>query len=108
MNLRALQLSWLALVLLVGCATLATFNSRLAAGYATVAEVRETATTLLEAGVITVDEAQNVQRQADRARAGLELARDLHEANPDAGFDKLEAALTILAAAETWLQERQP
>lgn len=98
----------LILLLLSACATLGvpqadTFNKRLAAGYVTVTGVRNTADTLLSASKITPEDAQNVNDQADNARTGLDLARQIHTSNPPAGDAKLDAVVTGLTALESYL-----
>ncbi len=113
MNRKA-QYAFLALTLtlLAACSQLGipkaeTFNQRLAAGYTTVTSVRNSARILLNASAISATDAQNVQDQADQARAGLDLARSMHTALPDAGEDKLLSAQKILAGLTEYLAQRQ-
>ncbi len=101
----------LLLVVLTACATLGveapkTFNERLAAGYATTTAARDTTATLLTSGKVSASDAQNVQAQLDNARAGLDLAREIHAANPPAGDAKLDAVVTALTALQAYLQSR--
>lgn len=93
---------------LQGCAALGlpspqSFNERLAVGYASVTSARETATSLLNAGKISVGDAENVLEQTDNARAGLDIAREVHATAPDAANAKLTAVLTALKALEAYL-----
>lgn len=101
----------LAASLVQACATLGLtlqgFNERLAVGYSTVTYARDTAGTLLDAGVLTVSEAENVQAQADNFRTALDLARTLRATDPAAGNDKLAATLTALTALADYLRARQ-
>lgn len=99
----------LALLAMVACTTLVpkTFNERLAAGYVTVTSVRQTTTTLLQGGKISSTDAQNVQKQADSVREGLDVARQLKLALPQAGEDKLTATLAVLTSLQTYLEARQ-
>lgn len=90
----------------LGVATPKTFNERLAASYTTVTGIRNTAGTLLVAGKITASDAANVQQQADNARTGLDLARQIHATNPPAGDAKLDAVVTALTALEAYLRTR--
>lgn len=96
------------LLLLSACQTLGvpqadTFNKKLAAGYTTVTGIRNTADALLSAQKITPDDAQNVNDQADNARTGLDLARQMHATNPAAGDARLDAVVTGLAALNAYL-----
>lgn len=107
-------LNWpllVALALLTACAQLGVptaknFGERLAVGYIAVAGVRDGATTLLQARKITADDAQNIQKQADTARAGLDIARNLRATNPGAAEDRLSMTITALTALQTYLQAR--
>lgn len=100
------------LLVLSACTTLGieapkTFNERLAAGYTTVTGVRNVTADLLTAGSITADDAGNVQAQADNARTGLDLAREIHATNPPAGDAKLDAVVTGLSALQAYLQSHK-
>ena len=96
------------LLIVVACATMPqSFNEKLGYGYGTVTEVREVATTLLEADVITAQDAENVQAQADNFRAGLDIARSMRD-DPQADADsKLEAVIAGLKGLQTYLKEKQ-
>lgn len=91
----------------LGMATPQTFNERLAAGYTSVSAVRDSAATLLTAGKIQVKDAENVQAQADNARAGLDLARGMSGTNPLAANDKLSATISLLTGIQQYLLTRQ-
>jgi hypothetical protein len=101
MNLLRKVLVLAALITVAGCAT--DFNGRLATGYQSVTAVRTTTLSLLQAEKIKVDDAQNVQDIADKVRTGLDIARDVHAADPDLGDDKLASALTILETLQKYL-----
>jgi hypothetical protein len=92
-----------ALAVLAGCAT--DFNTRLATGYSAVTGVRQTTTTLLRAEKVSAADAQNVQDTADKARVGLDIARDVHATTPDLAEDKLKSATTILQSLRKYLSE---
>lgn len=100
-----------ALVMLQACAifgapTPKTFNERLAAGLTLNIEVRGTATTLLQANVISVEDAENTLKVTDSAREAIDLARAFGQT--PRGEDKLTFALTILTQARDYLNKRKP
>lgn len=103
---------FLATMLLVACETIGlpvpnTFNEKLATGYVTVTTVRTKTTALLGYGVITIREAENIQKQADTVREGLDIARSLHDQYPQAGKDKLEATLLILNTLNNYVVAKE-
>lgn len=83
-----------------------TFNERLATGYATVTTVRQTATTLLTSQAISSKDAQNIQNQANAARDGLDVARDIRAAFPGQAEDKLTATIQILTALQKYVESK--
>jgi outer membrane protein TolC len=101
-----------ALAVLTACAALGlptaqTFNEKLAVGYGTVTAVRNSATTLVMAGKITPDDAQNVQTQADTARAALDVARTAYRAGDTTGATtKLDTTATVLRALQAYLASK--
>lgn len=99
-----------ALLLLTACATFGpapkTFNQRLAVGITTVTAARTTALTLLTAGKINADDATNVNKQADVAREGLELARTIHASLPEQGDAKLLAVQLGIDGLKSYLCSR--
>lgn len=108
-NIAAL---WLAVVLLAGCqwlglATPETFAEKAAAAYASVTTIREQALGLLTAGAISADDAENIQAQADVARDGIEVARQLHAASPEAGEARIDAVITGLTVLRDYLATRK-
>lgn len=104
--MRALKLNMGAvlLCLLAACVTPKTFEERLAVSYQDVTEARNTGQTLLTADKITVKDAENVQKQADVVREGLDVAQGLGET---AGKPKLDATIDILRALQTYLTLKQ-
>lgn len=99
-----------AVMLLPGCASLGvptpqTFNERLAAGYVSAKAIRTSATILLNGSVITSKDAENLQKQADVGREGLDVARTLPSLQAE---DKLQTTLLILQAAQTYLCGKNP
>lgn len=102
----------LALVLLAGCAYLGvpqpqTFNERVAYAYAGLASARDTATSLVQGDKITVEDARNVQTQADAVREGVDVARAIHSSNPQAGAERLDLAISSLTAIQKYLESRK-
>lgn len=101
-----------AFALLVGCAQLGvptpdTVNQKIAVATVTVTSVRNTAATLVTAGKISPDDAENVQKQADTAREGLNVARTLGGKDPLAADNKVEAVTVILKALQSYLLTKQ-
>lgn len=101
-----------ALALLTACSVFGlpqakSFSDRLAVGYNTVIAVRETNTALVSSSLISADDAQNVQDQADTARAGLDIASSLRDVDQTAADARLRASLQILSALEAYLRSRQ-
>ena len=99
------------LALFVGCASIGlpvpeTFNQKLAVSLGAVTAVRESTITLLKAGKISADDAQNVQNQANNLRTGLDIARDIARTDPKAGDAKLTALHSALNALQTYLNTK--
>jgi hypothetical protein len=95
-------------LILAGCAALGvkapqTFNERLAAGYVTVEGVAKQAQALRAAGKLSDSDRANVVATNAQVIAGLDLAQQIHATNPQAGTEKLTAALTILNALSSYL-----
>ena len=95
-----------------GCSALGlpspnTFNEKVAVGYSTVTALRTTAVTLLDDKKISAVDGQNVLQQTDNARAGLDIAREIHATQPDAANSKLTSVLTGLRALDAYLRSRK-
>lgn len=84
-----------------------TFNEHVAYAQTTVTSARVLATNLLIANKISVEDAENVQKQADIATAGIKLARDIHDINATDGEARLAFVITSLDALSKYLQERE-
>ena len=100
----------LAMTLLVACAQLGvptpdTVNQKIAVAVVTVTSIRTTATTLLTAQKISVEDAENIQKQADTAREGLNVARTIKD--PLSADNKVEAVTTVLRALQAYLLTKQ-
>lgn len=83
------------------------FNDSVIVALATNAEVRETATTLLQANKITKEDANNVLKQTDAAREAINIAIELNKTGSPAANDKLVTARSILAVIQTYLNTRK-
>jgi hypothetical protein len=110
--MRKLSFLPILLVLVLGCAQLGvpapqTFNEKAAAALITVTGARETTLTLLQAGKISADDAQNIQSQADTLRQGIEVARSIRAMTPDVADDRLAATITALNALTAYLEARK-
>ena len=95
-----------------GCNTIGvpqaqTFNERVAFAMTTVTGIRETATALLTDGAITVEDAKNIQAQADTAREGIDLAIQVHATDPAVAENRLLAAQVIVDALKAYLRSQQ-
>ncbi len=90
----------------VGLPTAETFNEKLAVGYGTVTQVRSTATQLVMTKRLGSADASNVQAQADSARAGLDIARDMSKSDLPAANTRLQMATTVLTALQSYLSAR--
>ena len=83
------------------------FRERIVVAYSTVTAVRQSTLTLLEARKISPDDAENINTQADTARAGIEIARTLEGTSPSAASERLAAAIAITEALQAYLRTRQ-
>src|SRR5688572_23337455 len=91
----------IALVALSACAVLGvptpeTFNQRAAFALTQVTAVRESATQLVTSGAISADDAQNIQDQANSARAGIDLAIVFKATDPENAENRLAAANVVI------------
>jgi hypothetical protein len=98
---------------LAGCAQLGvptpqTTNERIAAAQASVTQVRQSATQLLEAKRISSADAANVLKQTDAAREGVDVARAIAATDPAGASSKLQAATAVLTALQSYLASRAP
>lgn len=94
--------------LLISCAQMGvpaadTFNKRLMAGYQTVEAIAWSAGSLRSAGKLSDADRDNVVATSRTAIAALDLARQVHATNPQAGDDKLSATITVLGALQAYL-----
>jgi hypothetical protein len=122
----ALSVALPAVLALSGCQVLGVpaatgWNERLAGGYSLVTTVREAAGVRLDGQVAKAQgveeerrrvlllaakaDAQNLQDQADKAREGLDIARDLRGLNLGAAEERLTSTLRILEALQKYVEE---
>lgn len=97
-----------AVVLLTACTALGvpipqSFNEKSAVAISTVTSIRNTAGSLLISRKISAADAQNIQDQADNARAGIEIAIQIHATDPGTAENRLTAVLVGLNAISEYL-----
>lgn len=101
---------YLIVLMVAGCAMLGvppltSFGDRLAAGYVTVKGARQFNTTLLNGQRIGSADAENVQKQLDTSREGLDVASTLTGLDAE---NKLQSTLAIADAALGYLCKKNP
>lgn len=99
------------LVAMTACSTLGvpapkSFNEKLASGYTTVTTVAQATRSLMIGKILTVEDATNVEKQAETAKEGLDVARTLHGTVPAAADQRLAASLVILQTLQKYLDQR--
>jgi hypothetical protein len=102
----------LTVVLLTACTALGvqtpqTFNEKVAVAISSVTTVRETAAVLLTTEKISVDDARNIQNQANNARAGIEVAIAINATDPAAAENRIGAVLVGLNAITAYLTTKK-
>ncbi len=102
-RIKAYRLGFSAMVLmtLAACVTPQGFDEKLASGYTTVTGIRDSAGIALDADKLSSANGENVLKQTDTAREGLDIAKDL---GPELGKDKLNTTITVLGALDAYLQ----
>lgn len=103
--------TWIALLLLVGCASIGlpapqTFNDKVAAAYVSVSTLAETGLLLGQVGIISPDDAQNIHDQVAALKSAVDVAQTLYASQPQAASDRLTATLTALRALDAYLKTR--
>lgn len=109
--IKPLVLALLAFAL-VACTSLGapqpqTLNERIAVTVTAVTAVRQSATTLLTAQKLSVQDAENIQRQADNVVAGAQIARTLAGVDPAAADAKLQQSRAVLLALQAYLASKE-
>ncbi len=113
-GLLALMMTGIAAVPLVGmsgCEVLGvpaatTFKERTALALTQVTAVRESAASLLAADKISAADAQNIQDQANNARAAIDIAISYEATDPTQAENRLAAAQAVVAALKTYLEQQ--
>jgi len=95
-------------LILHGCGTLQGFNTQLTTAYTGVDTVVQTDQILVQSQKISKADAQNILNQATNVKEALDLAQAAHAADANTGGDKLQSAITALAALQTYLQSKEP
>lgn len=109
--MKAIGLISIAL-LLFGCESLGlapakTFDQQLAYGYSTVASIRQSAANALTTKTIKVEDAEQVQKLADQARAGLDAARGANvRGDTSTAIGQLQLANSVLTQLAVFLQSK--
>lgn len=98
-------------VVLAACSTInlnapKSFNAGLQDGYTTITAIAQTATTLKAAGKISDDDVTNIVTVLENMKSGLDIARQIHATDPQAGTDRLSAVIVSLTALQTYLATR--
>lgn len=109
-SLGAVTALYFVFLLLSGCASLGvpplqSFGDRLAAGYVTIKGARQFNTTLVNGHQIGSADGENIQKQLDTAREGLDVASTMTGIDAD---NKLQTTLQIANAALGYLCAKNP
>ena len=101
----------LLLCLLTACSTInlnapKSFNTSLQDGYTAITAAAQTATTLKAAGKISDADVGNLVTTLEQLKGGLDIARQIHATNPQAGADRLSAVVASLQALTLYLASR--
>lgn len=113
-HLASLRLAFCLLVasVLIGCAALGvpaadTFKQNLALSVLANTAVRESATTLLATKKIDAADGENILKQTDVAREGLNVARSLGAVDLASAQGRLDAINATLKGYQKYLLEKQ-
>lgn len=79
----------------------ATFNDKEALGLRTITLIRTSATTLMTANKLTVDQDALIQAQLNLAVSGLRIARSMQTDHPDEAAAQITATLAGIEALKT-------
>ncbi len=82
-------------------------EERIVVTLATISGVRDAAATLLTAKKISVEDAENIQRQADNVRAGTLLAQTMLKVDPAGADAKLQQTRAALIALQSYLATKE-
>jgi len=90
----------------IGLPTPDTVPQKIMVAVASVTSVRDAAATLLANKKLSADDADNILKQTDNLRAGLDVARALARTDPRAADAKLTAIRTTLIALQAYLDTK--
>lgn len=103
-TLKAYRLGFAAMMglALSACAVMPqTFEEKLGTGYQLVTTARDSAGNALDLDKLSSKDGENVLKQTDTAREGLDVAKDL---GPELGKDKLDSSIAILRTLDAYVQ----
>lgn len=111
-RLNLFHLFWFLPLMLFACAQLGvpaadTFNKKALVAYSTVEGVAKTAASLRAAGKLSDSDRENVLTTGRAAVTGIELAKQMRPADPQAAEDKLTATITVLSALSAYLASKE-
>lgn len=95
-----------ALAMLSACATLE-FNDEAALVVQGITGAVATGNTLVSTGKISKEDGQNIAKQADNIKEGLDVAITLHQTDATGGEDKIASLQAGLSALTDYLTKRQ-
>lgn len=100
------------LAIVSGCQSLgvpspSSFNQKLVIAYLSITSVRESTTVLLQSKVIPVNDARNIEAQADNARAALDIAQTVYATDPAGAQTKLDTTLTAITALQAYVASKK-
>jgi hypothetical protein len=111
-DLRGFMAAFLLAVTLTACASFGvppaeTFKQNLALSVLANTAIRETATTLLQTKKLDPHDAENILKQTDVAREGLNVARSLGAVDLASAQGRLDAINATLKGYQKYLLEKQ-
>lgn len=111
-SMKSLLLAGLLMTLsacqILGISPADTFNKKLYEGYTTIEAIANATNTLLITGQLSRSDAQNILEQEQNVKAALDIARSVHDVNPEQGDAKLASALIILQALQRYVGSIPP
>lgn len=84
-----------------------TINERIAVTVTAVTAARQSAATLVRAGKLSAQDAENIQQQADNVVAGARIAQTLSGVDPAAADAKLQQTRAVLLALQAYLTAKE-
>lgn len=108
---RLVLATCMSVAILAGCGTLgvqtpADFKTKAYAAVITADGIVKTADTLLKAGKLSPDDAENIVKSVDTAKAGIAVARSYQNTAPTTANSKLDASVAALTLLTAYLNEQ--